>query len=407
MPSLDCDVLIIGGGPAGAGTALSLARVAPDLRVVIADAKRFPRDKSCGDAISPASLRALTALGVADEACVGYEFNEGFSLRSPSGRVASSSGLTHDGYAIGGYTIPRYVFDERLLRAAGRRGVQILEGCKFLSAVDGDKHVDVEMRKADGTKTTTRTKLLVGADGAYSQVRRGMGFGKQPKSATSIAIRGYVRLSQPDAELGPIYFEFNRALLPAYAWYFPIDRVSANVGVGITLEDRDSRSVDLEAALSQFCSTLKDRGVRIDGPPRDVRAHLLPHAGQMPQFGRGRVALVGDAASMINPFSGEGIAYALFAADMLGCNAGVAQLDNPLAVSQAVAAYEATFRRRFRRHLRDGVLVQRLARFSLGTEVAAKAAQSDGPVLEDMYQLLFGEGHITPRLVARVARALV
>jgi flavin-dependent dehydrogenase len=180
---------------------------------------------------------------------------------------------------------------------------------------------DVELRAADGEVTTIGARLVVGADGAYSVVRKALDpqSPRDSKKHTSLALRAYAASSDfaPGGRIGPrLMFEFSRELLPSYGWVFPADGGRVNVGVGGPIEVLQNRGVDLKAQLADFAAQIRDRGIEL-GELEDQRGHQLPHIAGLAKLSHPRAVLIGDAASMINPVSGEGIAYAVTSAAQL------------------------------------------------------------------------------------------
>lgn len=396
--------MIVGAGPAGTATALALLQARPDLKVLLADEQTFPRDKSCGDAISPASVRALQALD-ATEVVSGYAPNSGFLMRGPSGGVAAADGLVRDGSLIAGYTIPRLDFDDRLLRLAQTRGAHVLTPARFVASniVGGTRELQFA-----GTGAPVQARLLIGADGANSRVRRDLGLSVQPDKMTAVASRAYVERGSASLGLGPIEFFFQRELLPAYAWHFPIDQSRSNIGVAVPVLALRKRGLRLNDLLKDFAAWLEsDGGYVLTGPPRQRRGHLLPHAPHMPQLdASARATVIGDAASMINAFSGEGISYSFAAGQMLALALEDTDFADSASVRSGLAMYSRRFHDRYAAHLRSGYWAQRLAAAPVAVDLVVRAAKSGDPMLNQMYDLLFGEGRIDPRFAGHFVRAL-
>src|ERR1700754_2292587 len=205
------DVAVVGAGPAGSASALRVLQLHPDARVLLLDAAAFPRDKTCGDGIAAQVLELLQALGVPNLASLGPAVPR-LQLRSPGGRLVSRI------CARPNRVIPRAVFDAELVAAAVARGAELRRHRVRRIDVHADEVV------LDGS---IRARVVIGADGANSTVRRLLGAPETPSAATAVAIRGYAPTTlRPDA----LVIEFARGRFPAYAWSFPLPGGGSNVG---------------------------------------------------------------------------------------------------------------------------------------------------------------------------------
>jgi geranylgeranyl reductase family protein len=327
------DLVIVGGGPAGSAAALGAKRLRPDARVLLLDKADFPRDKACGDGIAAHGREELALLGVPD-LIADYRPTRRLTVVSPGGARVSAT------VARPNHVVPREVFDARLVDAARARGVEVRRHrVSALAARDG--HIVL-----DGTVTA---RAVVAADGANSAVRRLIGVPSTPARHTAIAVRGYADVPADDDVQ---YIAMQRDGWPAYAWSFPIGDGTANVGFGMLLPRLHATGLPgrqvLHGRLAELLPHL---------PARELRAHHLPLSPGRPRLGAGRVLLAGDAASLINPLTGEGIYYALVSGRLAG--EAAVQAADPL------ASYRRTMREALGRHLRT-------------TDVLARAAQSPG-----------------------------
>ena len=362
------DVAVVGAGPAGAAAALAARRAGA--RVLLLDRADFPRDKPCGDGIAADALDVLARLGVTG-ITDGYPPNAGLRLVGPGGPVVARP------LARPAHTIPRRVFDARLVEAAVRQGAELHRHTVRRVHDDGDR-----VRLDDAYLA----RVVIGADGAGSVVRRALGHPANPNGHVAIAIRGYA----PAAGREQVIVS-TRARWPAYAWSFPVGNGTANVGYGEVL-----RGVPLSRAY------LLDRLAELlPGPvPTGVRAHHLPLSTRRPPPARGRVLLAGDALSLINPFTGEGIFYAVLS----GALAGAAAAAGPDRVG---ARYTGALRRRLGRHLRHSGVAAWLSRRPEVVDAAVRAASADRAVFDRMVALGLGDGVFDPRSVARIGVKLL
>lgn len=370
MTSERVDVCVVGAGPAGAATALHLRRSRPDLRVVLLDRASFPRDKVCGDAISPdgvEELRRMDALAILD----GYSPVRSVRVRAVSGREVAGI-PPRDGYVV-----PRVVFDARLVAHATAAGAQLRrERVRRLEAA-GDTLL---------VNTTIAADVVVGADGAHSTVRRLLGVPPNARTRTLIAVRGYARQTPyPD----DLFLGWTAAGGAAYAWSFPIGVELANVGFGLPLHRLGGGRAELEQRLDEGLGA-------VSCLPRSLMAHHLPLSSGRPVPYRGRALLVGDAASLINPLTGEGIFYAL-ASGRLAAEAITAAPDDP------GPRYAATLHRELGRHFRHTRWLAATCRWPAASDLLVTAA-GDPAVLDDVADIAFGKGTLSPQLAVHVAR---
>ncbi len=366
------DVAVIGAGPAGCAAAIAAARAGA--RVVLLDKAQFPRDKACGDGIAPQALAVLRELGVSDVE-EGFAPIERLSITGPSG--ARAEARLREPVRV----IPREVFDARLVEAAVAAGAELRHHHMRQMEIRPDRVI------LDGT---IEARVLIGADGASSAVRRRLGYPLNPPGHVAIAIRGYA--PQPEGELCQQII-MSEQDWPAYAWSFPIGDGRRNVGYGQMLRGEAVSRAHLLHRLGQLVPGLKP------GATTALRAHHLPLSTRRPAAGRGRVLIAGDALSLINPFTGEGIFYAVVSGALAGAAAARGG-------SAAAAGYAAALRHRLHRHLRHTSLVARLSSYPRLIESGIRAAARDERVFHSLVELGLGDGLLTLPVLGAVARSL-
>ncbi|PWR06365.1 geranylgeranyl reductase, partial [Micromonospora sicca] len=279
------------------------------------------------------------------------------------------------------YTVPRKVFDARLVAAAVAAGVELRRHTVRRVELRGDRVV------LDGELSGG---AVVGADGAGSVVRRALGHPVNPDRHLALAIRGYApALPGPPEQL----IVTSAPRWPAYAWSFPIGDGRANVGYGEVLRGEPLTRAHLVDRLAALLPGTDPATVT------ELRAHHLPLSTHRPAPGRDRVVLAGDALSLINPFTGEGIFYALRS----GALAGAAAAGSP---GQAARRYADTLRRRFGTHLRHSSVAAWLARRRRVVDAAVRAARRDDRVYRTVVELGLGDGRLDARTLAMIGIGL-
>jgi geranylgeranyl reductase family protein len=367
------DVVVVGGGPAGAACAAAARQAAPAARVLVLDRADFPRDKVCGDGIAPEALDVLAGLGLDPGAMTaGFPPVERLRLRSPGG--ASVERPMHRPAGV----VPREVFDDRLLSAALATGAEFRRHTVRRLTVHST-HVDVDDR--------FRAAVVVGADGAESVVRRALGIPPNRPDQLALAIRGYA--AEPAAHAGVQSLLTTAQRWPAYAWSFPLGSGRANVGYGELVSAGGTRAT-LLAGLAELLPGAE---------PTGLRAHRLPLSTGRPRQPDGRVLLAGDAASLINPLTGEGIFYAVLS----GALAGSAARLGPA----AGASYRRALDRRLGRHLRHSALASRVSAWPWVMDAVLRAAARDQRVFDDVVALGLADGRLSARTLAAAARHLL
>ncbi|MGR7025385.1 geranylgeranyl reductase family protein [Geodermatophilus sp. URMC 62] len=316
MPPADAvpaatDVLVVGAGPAGSAAAAWAARAGHD--VLLADAAVFPRDKACGDGLTPRAIAELDRLGLGSWArsrarnrgLRAAGFGRQWELPWPGGEFPDH-----------GSAVPRTELDARIREVALADGAVALEGARAVDVErDGERVTGVVFETADDETVTVGCRRLVVADGVRSPLGRVLGREWHRDTAYGVAARGYVRSGRADDEWISSHLELRGAegeLLSGYGWVFPLGAQAGqvNIGVGTLATARRPAGVALKALLEVYADARREDW-RLDGPVEAPASALLPMGGAVSGVAGRNWALVGDAAGCVNPLNGEGIDYGL------------------------------------------------------------------------------------------------
>lgn len=290
-------IIVVGAGPAGAIAALELARAGAE--VVLAEKHAWPREKTCGDAISP--------LGIAEGRACGLKI-EG-RVRLPKAFVSVPSGCAFRGawpsWAPWGTTIKRKEFDASLVSAAVRAGASFHPSTMVKRLEYRDEGIKATLRSGATTRDVVADAAIL-AEGATGSIAQTLGF--PPPRARLLALRGYVRSDELLDREYALFFE--PPLSPGYGWIFPMDEENANVGILVDESTLARAGNDLRGLFESWIGRSPYALRRIGRVPAvDVRGGVIP-SGRRRHVIR-RVFLVGDAAGVADPFTAEGIFQAM------------------------------------------------------------------------------------------------
>jgi geranylgeranyl reductase family protein len=324
------DVLVVGAGPAGAATALRLARAGWD--VLLIERERLPRYKVCGGGVTRKALAELP-----------FDASDVLECSPRLARVSvrGSAAVTVPVAAVTAYTVMRDRFDARIVEEAIRAGARLVEGCRAIGVQGGALETD---------RGVLEGRVIVGADGAPSRIAASVGL--RPAARQTPAIEAEVEVAPALVAAWQDVVLFDFAAVPmGYGWVFPkADHLS------IGLCSLHEKVVGLrERTRSYIAEVLGDEPFRV----RSVIGHLLPVGGPIGPLHRGNVVLAGDAAGLVDPFLGEGIAYALRSARLAADTIDRYLRDEAKDLAPYSAAIHALHTREFRWADRLGRIVYR------------------------------------------------
>lgn len=313
------DVIVVGAGPGGAATAAHLARDGRDVLLIEKDA--FPREKVCGDGLTPRVVKELQHLGLDAEARgepVGWAVQKGLRIHGGS-TVMELPWPTLDDWPSYGMTCTRRVFDETLARHAQAQGAQLLERTRVTGVLRHEQRTDrvcgVTIETADGEPATVMAPIVVAADGAGSTLGKAVGLHRLADRPMAVAARTYWESPASKDEWMSSFLDLEDPdgnLLPGYGWIFPLDDGTINVGLGLLNTARNFRSVNYRQVLEQWAAGIAPEwGTGTDAQRGRIMTSPIPMGFNRVPLHRGGLLLVGDSGGMVNPFNGEGISYAM------------------------------------------------------------------------------------------------
>lgn len=317
------DAVVVGAGPGGSAAAAVLAR--GGAKVLLCDRASFPRDKACGGGLTPRGVAAARRLGV-DTDGPGFIRVGGVHMAG-GGRAATVGFPATRRWPAHGAVARRVHLDAALLDRAVRDGAELRTGVRVLGPVIEDGVCRGVRALVDGTRAEIAAPVVIGADGATSVLSRGSGSGGRSGEGRGFwytALRSYVGGVEPMRAGGEAVLEFyplrgaDGRWLPAYGWVFPLPGGTANVGVDIPHRPALRGCPPLRDAYASFLERMRRERPGFEGAEEEAApvGALLPEAMRGFTPGIPGLLLVGDAAGLITPYSGEGIVYALESAEL-------------------------------------------------------------------------------------------
>jgi geranylgeranyl reductase family protein len=329
----DADVIVVGAGPSGATTAYYLAQAG--LNVLLLEKARFPREKVCGDGLTPRAVKSLIAMGVDVGPDSGWLRNKGLRVIG-YGKRLEMTWPELDSYPGYGLVRTRAALDETLARRAQAAGAKLLEGVTVTGPLLDDAGHLVGVTARAGAETadaadndpersgdpavTYRSRVVVAADGNSSRLSVAMGLRKRDDRPLGVAVRTYYRSPRHDDDYLESWLDLwdEDRLLPGYGWIFGMGDGTSNVGLGLLNTSAAFGNTDYRVLLKRWLRSMPEEwGFTEENRTEPVRGAALPMGfNRTPHYHRG-LLLAGDAGGMVNPFNGEGIAYAMESGEIL------------------------------------------------------------------------------------------
>ncbi|NYT93223.1 geranylgeranyl reductase family protein [Salinispora sp. H7-4] len=367
----DAEVIVVGAGPGGSATAYHLAQ--HGVRVLLLEKTEFPREKVCGDGLTPRAVRQLLRMGVDTSVEAGWVRNRGLRV------VGGGLRLELDwpdlaSFPNYGLVRPRLDFDELLARRAVAAGAELRTAVEVTAPIFDRAGRVVGVEAAVGPEqepATFRAPLVVAADGVSGRFPLALGLAKRDDRPLGVAVRRYYRCpAKHDDNYLESWLELRRkgsdALLPGYGWIFGLGDGRVNVGLGVLNSSSAFGKTNYRRLLTDWlANTPEEWGIADEANAEgSILGAALPMGfNRVPHYARGTL-LVGDSGGMVNPFNGEGIAYAMESGE-LAAEVAVQALARPAGVERerALMAYPAELKARFGGYYRlGGIFVKLIGR---------------------------------------------
>jgi menaquinone-9 beta-reductase len=349
---IETDVLIVGAGPGGSTAAYHLARHGID--VTLLDKVAFPREKVCGDGLTPRAMVSLRRMGI-DTDDPRFERHGGLRIYSRKTMLELPWPTLEDfpGY---GLTMTRHDFDEILVRRAEKAGAGLRERTEAMSPeVDDGWVTGARVRDLDrDEEVEVRARFVIAADGAASRFAAQAGVRRDPTKPLGIAARRYYRIDRHPGPWLEVWMDLweGDEIMPGYGWLFALPDGTMNLGAGVLNTFKSFKDVSAPRVFEAFTRMLpEDWGVSEETAEGRALSGPLPMGGSRVPAAVPGMLVVGDAAGLVNPFNGEGIAYAMETGELAAELVHEALVSNRPGLAHL---YPTILRERYARYYRVG-----------------------------------------------------
>ncbi len=373
---MEREVVVVGAGPSGSTTAISLCKAGHD--VLLLDRQAFPRDKTCGDGIPAGAIEILFSLGMKERIREANFYPvDKLLLSSPRGYVVEAE-LKKGPNGADSYVVPRKTFDALIQQHAVDSGVEFRQA-QVTEPIIQNGHVIGVRARVNGAVEDIFAKVVVGADGVTSVIARELRPDKHEDVHRAVALRSYI--TDLDELPHEVEFYLYRGILPGYAWIFPIGEGKANLGLGMRLDKFREADKSLEKMVDIFLEmpAIKQR-LKRGGDLNDIAKWQLNFGSQQMQRAYDGAILVGDAAGLINPLTGGGIHNGLQSAVEASSVIHEALLKDDTSLGQ-LASYDQRIEDRMKKSMRKSYFIQRtLLYFPIWVDALIKFGGSNNEV---------------------------
>ena len=367
---IDADVIVVGAGPAGSSAAYWLATAGLDVALI--EKTQFPREKVCGDGLTPRGTKALVEMGIDVSEQAGWLHNRGLRIIGAGQRLHLDwPDLTS--YPPFGLVRPRSDLDAMLANQAVKAGARLYENTSITKPVTDatGRVIGVEGHTSpDSGREPVRfdAPLVLTCEGVSGKLAQALGVHRNDKRPLGVAVRRYYTSSRTNDDYLESWLELwdgapgQSTLLPGYGWIFGMGDGTVNVGLGVLNSSAGFQKTDYRAMLTRWLdNTPEEWGLREPNATGPTRGAALPMGfNRTPHYLNG-LLLVGDAGGSVNPFNGEGIPYAM-ESGKFAAEAALQALARPAGPSRerALEAYPKRMRDEWGAYYRMGGLFVKL-----------------------------------------------
>ncbi|MGN6568750.1 MAG: NAD(P)/FAD-dependent oxidoreductase, partial [Flavipsychrobacter sp.] len=403
VQTLKTNAIIVGAGPAGAATSIFLSKAG--IAHVIIDKEVFPRDKVCGDGCSGKTALVLKRANPAwldeiTDAPDSYLPSFGITFVAPNGKPLDIP-FTKDRKPetkAPGFTVPRLVFDNYLFQKLDKDYATIFQGARITDITKANGKVTVLLNHGEN-EYEIEAPVIVGADGDKSLVRKTFLNKSNTAKSYAVGLRAYYEGVSDMHQDNFIELHFLPEVLPGYFWIFPLPNGMANVGVGILSEVVRSKNINLREQMLAAMESNPNISHRFANAKLQgkIQGWGLPLAMERGPISGDNFILTGDAASLIDPFSGEGIGNALYSGMLAADAIKEAVVQDQFNAAFFKDAYDEVVYKRLGDEFKISATMQRLCKYPwLFNFVVNKAYKS--PVLKDTISCMFTDMDLRDQL---------